>query len=144
MIFFKPPEDFLPKFKAMGCFIMHGEEFPLLHRLAHKNEGDTWGLPSGKFDSQKDDSIHAGMVREIKEETGLTYPSLRLVPLSTLYVRFADYDFIYTMYKLIVNIKPQIVINPNEHDAYLWVTADEALNMKLIEDLDECIKLAFG
>ncbi|MFC1598637.1 NUDIX hydrolase [Patescibacteria group bacterium] len=144
MIFLHEPENFDPQFEAMGCFILHGNNFILLHRLPSKPQGDTWGLPSGKFDPQKDKDIHYGMKRELKEETGIIYPIMRLELVLTVFVKYPEYDFIYHIYKVIVHNNPVITINLNEHDDYMWADPNEALKMKLIKDLDECIKLIFS
>ena len=37
--------------RVVGCFLQYEDRFVLVHRLPHKVDGDTWGLPSGKVES---------------------------------------------------------------------------------------------
>ena len=37
-----------------------------------------------------------------------------------------------------------IMIDPNEHKGFCWVTPKEALGMPIIEDLDACIRIVYG
>jgi hypothetical protein len=63
---------------------------------------------------------------------------------STVYVRFADYDFVYHIYHAKLINKPEIKISESEHKAAKWISPKDALDLPLIEDLDGCMQLFFG
>ncbi len=56
------------------------------------------------------------------------------------YVRHSGYDLIYHTYHLVVDKKPELKLNLNEHKDHLWLKPGEALKLNLIEDEDMCIK----
>ncbi|MBI1838938.1 MAG: NUDIX hydrolase [Candidatus Colwellbacteria bacterium] len=138
MLFREAPADFKKEIDVVGCYIQHAGKFVLLHRRAHKSNGDKLGLPAGKVDSGE--TIHQAMSREIKEETGLDVSEKNLEHIGSVFVRNEGHDFGYHMFVTNLSTKPEILINPKEHQAYLWTSPSEALEMDLIHDLDECIR----
>lgn len=141
MIYKEIPEDFNSKFEVVSCYVEHDGDILLLHRNDAKPEGNTWGLPAGKLDGHED--ISQAMEREIFEETGVKIDLVKLEYLDKLYVKYPDYSFVYHMFKLTVDSKPEINISPKEHKAYQWLSPHQALELSLIQDLDECIKLSY-
>ncbi|MFA7245326.1 MAG: NUDIX hydrolase [Candidatus Magasanikbacteria bacterium] len=141
MIYQEQPEDFNPKFEVVSCFVDYEGKILLLHRQDHKPEGNTWGVPAGKVD--EGEKILDTIVREIREETGLEIPSSKISYFGKVYVKFPNYDFVYHMFDTKLTIKPQITINNTEHKDYKWISISEALEMPLIQDLDDCIKLFY-
>lgn len=139
MIYKSKPRNFLPKFEVVSCYCEKNGEILMLHRLAHKSQGDRWGVPAGKInaDEKKDEAI----LREIYEETGLKALVEDLSYIDTLYVKHEDYQFTYYMYYLPISQTATVIINPTEHSAFQWVKPKKALDMNLVEDLDYCIKL---
>jgi len=138
MIYKEKPENFNPKLEAVGCFIERDGKILLLHRQPWRPEGNTWGLPAGKV--YKGEEITDAIVREIKEETGLTMSKNDVTFLWRLYIKYPTYDSIFNVFKTSTNEK-HIVINNEEHQNFKWVSPTEALGMPLIGDLDEGIKL---
>ena len=63
--------------------------------------------------------------------------------LKKIAVRHSEYDFIYHMYRVILDEIPEVKINPAEHQDYMWATPQEALSMDLVTDLDTCIKMYY-
>jgi len=141
MIYQEKPAKFNPKFEVVSCFVDCAGKILLLHRQDHKPEGNTWGVPAGKVDPGEE--IVDTMLREIKEETGLTISSSQISYYSKVYVKFPTYDFIYHMFSTNFGNKPQITINNTEHKDFQWVSITESLKMPLIQDLDNCIKLFY-
>lgn len=135
-------ENFKPIFEVVSCYLENNGDILLLHRHAHKPEGNTWGLPAGKIDNGEDKA--EAIVREVREETGLETDSSQFEYLDKLYVRYPGYDFIYYMFKLNLEQRPDIKISAGEHQEYKWMTPKEALNLELIKDLDNCIKMSYG
>jgi 8-oxo-dGTP pyrophosphatase MutT (NUDIX family) len=93
MIYKEIPENFNPKFEAVGTFVCCNGEIILLHRQDYKPQGGTWGIPSGKRDDGESPLDTA--CREILEETGIRIPRDEMKYFSVIYVRNAEYDFIY-------------------------------------------------
>ena len=141
MIYRTEPENFHPRFQIVSCYLEHGGEILLLHRHENKSQGGKWGLPAGKM--EKDESEQEAIVREIKEETGLSIPAEHLKYFNKLYVNHTGYDFIYHMFSAKLPTCPAIAINNYEHQAYQWIAPQKALSLNLIDDLDTCIKLFY-
>jgi 8-oxo-dGTP pyrophosphatase MutT (NUDIX family) len=81
------------------------------------------------------------MVREGKEETELTLDNTTYI--DKFYVRYPDYDFIYHIFHKKFDTQPKVTIHPNEHKTYIRKTPKESLELDLIRDMDECIKLFY-
>lgn len=47
------------------------------------------------------------------------------------------------MFKKTFQEKPPVTINPEEHKAYARVDRKKALELNLIKDLDECIRITY-
>lgn len=141
MIYREAPSDFEPRFNIVSCFVEHDGYFVLLHRPIQKSQGGKWGVPAGKIDGGETEL--QAMVREMKEETGLEIQTESLKFFTKLFVRYPDYDFGYTMFLLVADVRPEIVLSSIEHHDYRWVTPTEALEMPLVDDLDGCIKMFY-
>jgi len=142
MIFHSEPENFTPKFEVAGCFVEHDGKILLMRRHKDKPQGGTWCVPAGKLD--KDEDARTAIVRETLEETGLVIDCDRLNHLKKTFVVYPDYHFVYHVFKVDLNERPGVVLKPDEHVEYKWVTPKEALQCDLIQDEDACIKLVYG
>lgn len=139
MLYREQPENFTPKFEVVSCFVEYKDEILLLLRQDHSSEPNTYGVPAGKVDAGE--TIYEAMKREGKEETQIDLSDAKYF--DKFYVRYPDYDFIYHIYSKNFTIKPDVKINNNEHKSYTRKTPKEALEIDLIRDLDECIKLFY-
>lgn len=141
MIFESRPADFKPRFHVVSCFLLSDGQFLLLHRPEHKSQGGKWGVPGGKVDA--DETEIAAMVRELGEETGINIDPENIHHFNTIYVRYPDHDFVYSMFSADFPERPEVRLNPAEHQDFRWTTPQEALGMNLIDDEDACIKMFF-
>mgnify|MGYP000971770954 CR=1 FL=1 len=142
MIYLEKPSDFNSRFEIVSCFVEHDGEFLMLHRHDHKPQGDSWGVPAGKV--EQGETADAAMVRELAEETGLVvFPDHAPVLTRTVFVRYLDYDFVYHIYRLTLAESFDMKIEHDAHKGFDWVTPDEALEKKLIPDMDACIRLQY-
>lgn len=141
MIYKNEPENFNPKFSAVGCFVEYNNKILLLHRQNHKAQGNTWGIPSGKIDGGEN-KLEA-MAREIKEETSFELPNSQIKYFQKIYVKFREYDFIYYIFSTKLDKQIRVEINKTEHKNSKWESPANALLMPLIEDLNACIKLYY-
>lgn len=135
------PSKFKPLFETVGCFCEYKGEILLLKRLPEKPEGDKWGLPAGKID--QGENLIGAMLRELEEETGHRVSAQDLQFLSTVFVRYPDYDFVFHSFKLPLDEKIKILISPKESTAFRWERPEEALKMNIVENLDQIIMLHY-
>ena len=138
MLYTTKPENFNPKFIVVSAFLQHRGKILLLKRQNSKPEGNTWGMPAGKVDSKE--SIYDGVIREIREETGVDINRDDIEYFREFFVRYPDYDFIYHIFSTRFDDKPEIIINRDEHKKFKWVEPEEALKLSLIQDLEGCIE----
>jgi 8-oxo-dGTP pyrophosphatase MutT (NUDIX family) len=122
--------------KVGGCFVNCKGELLFLQRAVDKPQPFKLGIPSGKVKRGEPLSYATG--RELKEETGIQYSVMSYLGVAC--VRFPEYDFEYHMFAVQLSEKPHVVINPAEHQDYVWQTPDEAKKLDLIEDMWECIE----
>ena len=141
MIFRDCPDNFNSKFEIVSCYVEYQGSLLILHRQAHKPEGNTWGLPAGKID--EGESKITAMLRELNEETGIIKQASDLEFLDTVYVQYPEYHFIYHMFKIKLNSLPEIKLNDNEHQAHKWANPSDVLQLPLVRDLDSCIRMSY-
>ncbi len=135
------PEQFKSKFDVVSCFVEHDKHILLLHRQDYKPQGNTRCLPAGKTDVWE--NLVEAVLREVFEETGIGVSPDLLTYHTTVYVQYADFDFVYHMFWIQLNDRPDVVLSQDEHKAFRRVSPEEALLMPLIEDEDACIKLIY-
>ncbi|OGE30819.1 hypothetical protein A2631_03975 [Candidatus Daviesbacteria bacterium RIFCSPHIGHO2_01_FULL_44_29] len=140
MLYLSKPSKFSPRFEVVGCFVESNEEILFLLRQDGKSEGNKWGVPAGKVDS--DESPEIAICRELKEETGLTVPKIKHI--LKVYVKYSEYDFVFNMYKARLSQRQNILVKKDEHKDYQWVTPKQALGLNLVLDMDSCIKLLYN
>ena len=127
--------------EVVSCFVEAEGKILLLHRHDNRPQGNTWAVPAGKV--EKEESIHEAIAREIHEELSLEIEKDKLAFSMTTYVKYPEYDFIYHIFSTSLENIPEIILNPNEHKNYFWITPKEALAFDLIPGEAECIKLHY-
>jgi len=141
MIYKNIPEDFNPRFEVVSCFVEFGGKLLFLHRLDEKSEGNKWGLPTGKIDDGEKE--FDAMVRELYEETGqIVLPSV-LEYLTKLFLRFPEYDFVFSLFRVKLDKLPEIIINTAEHKGYQWLAPKDIFTVEYVRDLPDCIKMFY-
>lgn len=143
MIYEEQPDDFNADIKVVSCLVEFEGKILLLHRHNDKSQGGKWGIPAGKVDREDKDKKFA-IIRELKEETGLIVSEDDLVFCKTFYVVYPDKKYLYHYHNLKLKNPVNIVIENKEHQNYIWVTPQEALNMNLVMDEDYCLKDFYG
>ena len=141
MLFIEKPAGFNLKMEVVSCFLENMEgKFVLLHRQPQKSQGETWGVPAGRVEKE-DSGISQAIIREVREETGIGLEKDEVKFIETVFVRYPDYDFVYHIFHAKKPfLSEDIIINSQEHQGKTLVTPKQALEMSLIQDLDECIK----
>jgi mutator protein MutT len=115
------------KIRTVGCFVENDGRFILLHRQPHKQEGDKWGLPAGKVDAGESD-IDA-VVREVHEETGILRSKNDFELMGVYEFTFPEHDVTFPAYRLQLAAIEPVRLSEREHQAYLWVSAEECYAM---------------
>ena len=111
------------------CYIEHDGNYLMLHRTKKENDQshDKWLGVGGKFD--KDESPDECILREVKEETGLTLTSYQLRGVMTFVsdIWETEYMFIYTADEFEGELA-----ECSEGDLQ-WIKKTEVMNLKLWE-----------
>ncbi len=81
-------------------------------------------------------------MREVKEETGLV-PS-RVITVFKGFDYTTDKKPLVRQINLLMEVKPVKVKLSAEHDDYLWAKEDELEDIKMTENMADCIKDAFN
>ena len=84
-----------------------------------------WDLPGGHVDPS-DNSLEAGAVRELKEESGLKVAMKDLIYVDSRNLKKAvRYTFATTQWTDKIEVKPNPKTDIIEHDEYKWATIEE-------------------
>lgn len=94
-----------------------------------------WDLPGGDLDFGEEAA--AGMLREIKEETGLQVKKVKAFDVESHTTNIGDF-WVTIAYK--AQTDSNNVILSFEHDDYKWVTAEEFLNLESSPKLKRFVK----
>ena len=127
--------------RVVGCFLKHNDKFVILLRHAHKPNGNTWGLPSGKVEAGESD--RDAMLRELREETGYVANDSELEHIGTfVFNREDNTTYTFVTYKLQLNDLHGIELEESAHAKYQWVTAKECYaKPDLIPDFHELLDI---
>jgi 8-oxo-dGTP pyrophosphatase MutT (NUDIX family) len=119
--------------KTVGIVVClnDNQQFLILRRSNIDDRAGSWTMPGGHIDD-KDNSIEAGAVRELKEEAGL---SCKLGDLKYLgEPKKGKHYFLTQNWTGEVNVDiPNPETGEIEHDAYKWLTIND---IKDIEDTE--------
>ncbi|KAJ8105625.1 hypothetical protein OPT61_g10061 [Boeremia exigua] len=103
---------------------------------------DAWEIPGGKMDDTDETILHAA-ARELKEETGLT--ATRVVRKVTEFT-FLDGGksrpntmWLKLIFEFEVEDPNAVVLDPVEHQRYLWASEDEVTD-DLVKEGSTCLK----
>jgi 8-oxo-dGTP pyrophosphatase MutT (NUDIX family) len=138
VIALQPWPDFKPDCEVVSCLVWHDNHTLLLRRAVGTYCPLTWGCPTGKMEANE--ARNSAMLREIEEESGLQVSLHDLEFHETLYVRHPELDFIYHLFSTHLKSVPEIRLSPAEHDAYRWLTLDEAVQLRLVPDMPEVLE----
>ena len=136
------PADFSAALEIACCFLWVDDRCLFLERNPRCSWGTTWGIPGGKK-GRRETALQA-VIREVQEETCLCLMEEEVAHLKSVYIRDAEKDFVYHMYVARLPSCPQIVLRPEEHVQFKWLTLQEAVQLSLIPGEVECIELVYG
>ncbi len=145
MIYKKKPEGFVSHFEVSGCLVDSDGQILLLRRIEGKSFAGCYGTPGGKKEVKDGNNSIVTAKREVEEETGIILVLENIKKIGIYYVDHNGKNFIYHHhYYLLVGPRPEVVLEKDEHDAYIWIHPVDSLNLPLVEDEDFVIKDAFS
>ncbi|MFO0704391.1 MAG: NUDIX hydrolase [Candidatus Andersenbacteria bacterium] len=146
MLYTERPKDFsLDALRICMCIVYHvgwpREILNLLRAPTLAFYPDLWGLPGGTIESGE--SEREAILRELEEETGIVvhFSYFALLWAGRVFVRFPDgNEFDVTLFTLRVWDKPRIILNPDEHTDYAWLTRSQMLKRACVPTNDLCLE----
>jgi 8-oxo-dGTP pyrophosphatase MutT (NUDIX family) len=125
--------------RVVGCIVRNDDRLLMLHRSESETDPSLWGIPAGKAEKGETDKQTA--VREIFEETGLRLKEGELHPLGEIHIVYETFAVDFPVFEVRFEQRPEITLDPSEHVAYDWLTAQEVLELpNLMKDVDVIIK----
>ena len=109
-----------------GCYIEFDGKFLMLKRRDDKSQGGLWGMPAGKIDAGE--SPVQGVIREIKEEAGITIDETNLSLVKVIHYDFGEKTVDMHLFSYKPEVKPEVTIEPNEHTEFDWFSIEDARN----------------
>jgi hypothetical protein len=58
-------------------------------------------------------------------------------------VKYPEYDFVFSMFRTKFDDEPQILTRPTEHKDHQWVPVNDILELDLVKDNAECVKMFY-
>ena len=135
-VFYSPPLHFNPTVKIAGCFCDCQGKILLLKRHPKSSQGNTWGIPAGKINPEE--LPEQAACRELFEETGLKINSPQQIGI--LYLRHPNVDFIFYLFKVLLDKEPSVNLAIEENLEAKWLTLEEAMKFPLIGGASEVLK----
>lgn len=137
-IYSTKPEGFSPLVEVAGCCCEFENELLYLQRAAHVSQGNTWGVPAGKLEIGEDP--RSAVIREVFEETGIRLAKEVVEEIGKLYVHHSESDFIWHQFYVILDSKPEVILN-SEHQQFRWLNYSDASQLSLISGGTEALEL---
>ncbi|KAI1206587.1 NUDIX hydrolase domain-like protein [Annulohypoxylon truncatum] len=111
---------------AVGAFVFNPEgKLLLVQRAAHDSMPSLWEIPGGACDYEDESLLH-GVARELWEESGLRANFIGPL-IGEGRVFFVRGSRTMCKYSFMTEVDGyEVTLDPNEHQAFLWVTEEEA------------------
>lgn len=138
--YWNPTDPPAPSTQVVTCFLQKENKILALQRARKDAQHTLWGIPGGKLD--KKETPLAGLVRELEEETGVSFKETNFSLLATAKsITPSDGQYGLYLYYGLMSENKEIKINHSEHYAFRWVTLSEFESLKLLTAQGEAFKL---
>lgn len=129
--YWQPNESNQPKIQVVTLFLQKKDRFLALQRARKDVQHKLWGIPGGKLDPQEQPLV--GLQRELEEETQIQIDTTRVQLLGTALSRTpCDGQYGLYLYHTVLPGNADVVINPDEHHEFRWVTIEEFQDLELL------------
>lgn len=136
------PDDFDERIGVSTCFLEHEGKLLVLKYAQNAIGKDLWAIPGGKL--EKGESPKAALIRELQEETQISLADRDSIEMiQHVYVRHKIYDYTLYLYRITLEKRPEILIDPAEHTEFNWVDIENFSTLPLIEGQLEAFHLAY-
>jgi 8-oxo-dGTP pyrophosphatase MutT (NUDIX family) len=124
---------------VINCVVFHGEKMLLIKRAAGlRFYPNYWNGISGFLDDEK--SLEEKVAEELKEEAGFNKENiLSIEPKGTLTQEAPEYDKVWIVHPVRVEVNTGAVTLDWEGAEYKWVTPEEAKDLNLLPGFDETL-----
>ncbi len=126
---------------STGVAVVRDHKILVVRRVAHDFLGGNFELPGGGVD--EGETIIDGAIRELKEETGLT--------VTKVLEAFDGFDYTtdrkphVRQINFLVEVgSGDVTLDPNEHDVFKWVDADDLEGISMSENMKRCVSAALS
>lgn len=121
---------------STGVAVVRDGKVLMARRAAGDYLGGVYELPGGGVDAGE--TIVDGAIREVKEETGLTV--VRVLAVFDGFDYSTDRKPHVRQVNFLVEAEPgDVVLDPAEHDACMWVGADNVTSVHMSENMRTCV-----
>lgn len=96
-----------------------------------------WDFPGGRIEPEE--TLHEGLLREIREETGLVVEKGPILGAFDGFPRIQGEPCHVVRTYFLCTAQAGAVVLSADHDAYVWVTPEESRTHRLMDDLAEII-----
>lgn len=134
-IFESKPFDFNATVEVAACYIEIDDQLLLLQQSNQKEEVGKWGVPAGKVENER---LEDAAKRELFEETGIHVDTSQILYLSSLYIRKPKVDYIFHLFDVLLEQKPEIHLS-DEHQSYKWASINDIQKMALMLGAEEAL-----
>jgi len=127
---------------ASGVAVVRDDKILIVRRVPDDFMGGIWELPGGGIDDGE--TFANGVARELLEETGLK--------VTTTIGVFDGFDYqtprkpkVRQVNVLVVVEPGEVILEPTEHDAHLWITSEDIDGLQETTDqMRTCLRDAFA
>ena len=134
-----PPTLF---FAAAHALIRRGRTYLAVRRCSDAQYGASqWELPGGMIESGE--TVEEALVREIKEETGISIKEVRLIHIYTNRDSLPDRQHFEITYQCTYR-SGDVRLNPREHDSFAWLHLNEIRRLSAKRDFLSDLLLSQG
>lgn len=141
-VYSKKPKNFHVQIEVSTVFMECKKKLLLLQRSSHKTSPDGWAIPGGKLE-EKETPLQA-LTREIAEELQLFPVAEVLKSIESFYVRHPLVEYRLHVFQWLLDTIPDIIVNPEEHQAFIWQPIDQFANLSLIEGQLKVFQFVYG